>query len=266
MILDNDDAITPDALEKLYLTAKDFDADVVACEKFYNIPNQDFNNAEALAEIQPYSYQRGGFVSAPTLITADIAERVQDCAQGKFLWNIWSKLIRRDFIMQNDLRFTDNFIQDMIFTCCLVFGAEKFVRVPYVVNRYRVLENSLSHKNISLDKHIDKCLRALRTGFEYMDNFLSDRPFFRQRPDIKYIALNIFINECFGYFIRDYVKIPVPVLENVLRQKLAHENFSSALTAVILNSANIFNLQFIISQQRIAALEGEIRRLKGQAQ
>ena len=265
LVLDNDDAITPDAIEKLYSAAKKFDADVVACEKYYSIPNQDFYNAETLAKIQPYSYQRGGFVNEPTLITDNFALRVQDCFQHRFMWNIWSKLIRRDFVIENELRFTDNFIQDMIFTCCLVFSAERFVRVPYVVNRYRVLEDSLSHRSDSLEIQIDRYLRALKTGFEYVDKFLDDRPFFRQRPDIKYFALNFLLCGCFECFMRVYGKIPVPVLENVLRQKLAHENFSSALTAVILNNANIFNLQLKIAKQRIAALENEIRRLKGQA-
>ncbi|MBR1807746.1 MAG: glycosyltransferase family 2 protein [Selenomonadaceae bacterium] len=88
LILDNDDAITPDAIEKLYTTAKDFDADVVACEKYYQVPTQFFNDAEVLAKIQPYSYQRGGFVDKPTLIEFDVAKRVVDCTQKRFLWNI----------------------------------------------------------------------------------------------------------------------------------------------------------------------------------
>lgn len=263
LILDNDDTITPDALEKLYSTAKEFDADVVACEKYYKVPAHFFNNAEVLAKIQPHSYQKGGFVDKPTLLENDPSKRVVDCVQRKFLWNIWSKLIRRDVVIRNDLHFTDNLIQDMIFTCCLIFTAEKIVRVPYVVNRYRVIEDSLSHKTDSLNEYLNNYFRALRTGFEYLDGFLSVRPFFQQHPEIKCMALNNIVNECFSYFAKVYYgNVPGHLLEGFFRQKVAAENFSPALSAALLNNANIFYAQFKLTQRRIIELENEIRQLK----
>ena len=45
-ILDNDDAITPTAFEKLYFVAKNFDADVVACEKYFPVPEKFWNDAD----------------------------------------------------------------------------------------------------------------------------------------------------------------------------------------------------------------------------
>ena len=262
LILDNDDTITPDALEKLYATAKDFDADVVACEKFYQIPTKFFNDAEVLAKIQPYSYQRGGFVDKPTLIEYDVTQRVVACTQKQFLWNIWSKLIRRDCVIRNDLHFTENLIQDMIFTCCLVFTAERLVRVPYVVNRYRLIEDSLSHKSDTLTNYLRKHLRALRTSFEYMDNFLSARPFFRQHPEVKYAALDLCVSECMWYFMKAYGRFQFYAYDRFFRQELAKEDFSPALTAVILNKASVYRFRINLLYRRIAELQAEIRQLK----
>lgn len=45
-LLDNDDAITPTAFEKLYFVAKNFDADVVACEKYFPVPEKFWNDAD----------------------------------------------------------------------------------------------------------------------------------------------------------------------------------------------------------------------------
>ena len=273
LILDDDDVITSDALEKLYYTAKDFDADVVACEKFYNIPEKIWYDEEALSQIQPHSYQRGGFVDKPTLIEPDLSQRIIDCTNIRFLWNIWSKLIRRDFIVKNDLYFTDNLIQDMIFTCCLIFTAERYVRVPYVINYYRLIEDSLSHKDDSIYNYLSKYLRALNKGFDYMDKFLSSKPIFQQQLYLKYEALNICAAECMEYFVKIYEKVPVYLIYEAFKQELAKENFSPSLTAFILNNANLYALQWSQTQEqfkefaaqaqrRIVELEAEVNRLK----
>lgn len=169
-------------------------------------------------------------------------------------------MIRRDFVIKNDLHFTDNLIQDQIFTCCLLFAQAKFVRVPYIVNLYRLVDDSLSHKTETPEDYLKKYLRTLRTGFEYMDNFLSARPFFQQHTEIKFVALDICVQECLGYFTKAYGQIPLHVFEEIYRRELTSENFSPALTAAILNRANIF--RFKLAQQRIAELENEIRQLK----
>ena len=106
LILDDDDAVTFDALEKLYSTAKAFDADVVSCEKYYEIPTQFFNDAEYVPKIAGCESQ----TVAPTLLESDPSKRLSDFVQRKFLWNLWSKLIRRDFVIKKDLHFTDNFL------------------------------------------------------------------------------------------------------------------------------------------------------------
>lgn len=278
LILDNDDAITPDAIEKLYSTAKNFDADVVACEKYFEVPDKFWNDAEYLRTLKPLEYRRGPFVSKPTLITNDIAKRVQECAQNKFLWNIWSKLIRRDFIIKNELRFTDNFVQDMIFTCCLVFSAKRFVRVPNVINLYRVVEESISHPTDKGLKYFRKYVKALMPAFRHFDSFLSGIDFFSQNPVERYLALETVWNEATEYIVPMYGQIPLHEFDKILREELSEgDNF--ALKAFAFNAANAFYRQLICgrkeasalrdlvgqSQQYIAELEGEIRRLKGQA-
>ncbi|MBR0262196.1 MAG: glycosyltransferase family 2 protein [Selenomonadaceae bacterium] len=53
IFMDSDDAVTPDALEKLYTTAKKFDADVVGCEKYYDVPEQFWYDTEFRKQLKP---------------------------------------------------------------------------------------------------------------------------------------------------------------------------------------------------------------------
>ena len=259
LILDNDDTITQTALSELYSIAKYFNADVVGCEKYYSVPEQLWYNTEFRKQIEPFTYQNGDYVTEPTLLTADFAERVQQCNQRRFLWNIWSKLIRRDFLKKNRIYFVQNMIQDFLFTCCLIYTAERYVRVPNVVNNYRELKDSLSHKSYSHDEYLLKYTHALTTGIRYLDDFLDDHEFFRQHANFKYLALKIYMNEILNYTTGIYYQVPAPLLDGILRKEF-HDGENNALLTLLFSTVNIHRLLLWQSQQRIAKLESELKR------
>ncbi|MBQ7629978.1 MAG: glycosyltransferase family 2 protein [Selenomonadaceae bacterium] len=288
LILDNDDTITPTALYELYPIAKKFNADVVACEKYYNVPEQFWYDAEFRKQLKPFTYQTGVCVTEPTLIIDDFAERVKECFQRRFLWNIWSKLIRRDFLKENRIYFVQNMIQDMLFTCCLIYTAERFVRVPNVINYYREVRDSLSHKKYSYSEYLLKYTRALTTGLRYLDKFLDNYEFFRQHTNIKYLAVQIYIEEALNYTLKIYSQVPASSLDEILRKEFGNDE-DSAIMTLIFSMLNIQYLQRIHTQrqlnqivtqanqqinqfnqfaaqakQRIAELENEIKRLKNE--
>ena len=257
LILDNDDTITPTALEELYPVAKKFNADVVACEKFYQIPDKIWNNAEIRKQIKPYSYQRGGFVTEPTLISDNLSERVRDLYQKKFLWNIWSKLIRRDFLTENRIHFNQNMIQDVVFGCCLLFTAKRYVRVPNTINYYRWVEDSLSHMQEKPDALFLRYVRTLKSGFNFLDRFLDEQEFFTQNPKEKYIALEVFVREALKYLKKVYAGNPSYMFDNILRQEFSSGD-NSALMAYIFNMENIhrillenFQIQMAQAKKRV---------------
>ena len=218
-IMDNDDTITPDALEKLYTTAKKFDADVVACDKYYWVPEKHWNDVEFRKNLEPHGYQQGGPVSEPTLIPFNIPQRVQDCYDRKFLWELWTKLIRRDFLIENEIHFTKNIIQDFLATCCMAYTAKRFVRVPYAVNFYRIRENSLYHQKREPLQQLKTYLSSLKFGFKYLDEFLSKKEFFQQNPEIKRIALSTYLKEIWELYIQKiYHEISDPDRNRVLKE------------------------------------------------
>ncbi|MBR0062492.1 MAG: glycosyltransferase, partial [Selenomonadaceae bacterium] len=236
LILDHDDAITPDALEKLYVSAKTFNADVVTCEYFYLVPEKSWNDAEFRKNLKPHSYKEGDFVSEPTLMPFDVAERVRSCYEREFLWPLWSKFIRREFLIESKIRFTNNIIQDFLATCCMIYTARRFLRVPYVVNLWRMRDASLSNQKREPLKKFQKYLRALTVGIEYLDGFLSGIEFFQKNPEQRNIALKTYAREVMKYYVQGiYKDVPLSERYETLRKEFAGSS-NAALTEVCFNT------------------------------
>ena len=237
LIIDNDDTITPTALEELYPIAEKFEADFVLCEKFYKIPDKHWRNMELRKQLEPVSYQRGIFVDKPTLISIDVAERVKECHRRRFLHPLWTKLIRRDFIIENNIKFVGNLIQDVLATLCLVYCAKRYVRVPNVIYQYRRIGDSLSHVRDESLKHFRKYIRALTEGFDYLNDFLNQRKFFQKNLAMKYLALENYTRVPLNHLNSIYLSTPIYELDEILREELSNRN-SVAFSAFIFNAMN----------------------------
>ncbi len=253
-LLDNDDTITPTAFEELYFVAKKFDADVVACEKYFSVPEKFWNDDDFRKKLRPTSYPSIDFVSEPTLIPFDVPERVRFCFNRKILWTLWSKLIRRDFIFENEFIFANNLMQDMLATCCLVYSAERFVRVPNVINFYRERDDSLWHKVDEPKKFFEKYIRALTTGFNHLDKFLNGREFFKQNPEMKRFALETYVREISAYLKKIYETVPAHELDEILQKEFSKTS-CAALLAFVFSSMSIYRLKLSENLRRTQELE-----------
>ena len=262
LIIDNDDAITPTALEELYTVAKKFDADVVACERYYKVPEQFWNDAEFRKNLQPISRPAIEFVDEPSLLTDDILERLNLCNVKYFLWPTWAKLIRRDFIFENELCFADTITDDMIFTICSLCTAEKFVLVPSVVNYYRMRAGSISHDEKLNEKFFRKYVRAFATGFRYFDKFLNEREMFRGNSQVKYTILEILWNELlWAHLSHVYEQVEPYKLDKALMEELSADD-NLALAAFTFNKAADYWLQLNKAHKHIASIKDVLERLK----
>ena len=266
--MDNDDALTPTALEELFDVAKDFDADVVACEKFYCVPQEFWHDAEFRNTLKPDSYKQGSFVSSPTLLSDDLSERTNDYNQVKFLWPVWTKFIKRDFLAENQIRFEPSIVSDLIFTTCLIFSAKRWLRVPNAFYYWRMRTDSLSNGKKDLGKYLSAYSRALTTGFSCLDKFLADIEFFRQNPSAKYIVLKTYADHILqGYFSEIYSQILDAELYETLAtfDELFRKEFSGgevALTAYLFNMLNACRVEDLRLQKRVEDLEKTAREDK----
>ena len=259
--MDDDDAIVPDALEILYGFAKNFNADVVQCEKCYEVPEEHWNDAEFIKSLKPSCYPAGEriFVKAPSILTDDIAKRSLEFSQKWLTWNVWLQLIRRDFILKNEIRFGDFLREDMLFVICEICTAKRYVVIPNVLYHYRKREDSALHTKPDILELIKTEINSFKYGIQYLEEFFSQSELFSQRPDLKYTLFDMFAQEILTRLNALYAQIPPHEIDEILRHEFGDNR--DALTPFMFSAMNSYRLQLLQSFGRIAALENEIRRL-----
>ncbi len=235
--LDADDLITKTAFEELYKIAEDFQADVVHCEQRYDF----FDSTKDFSKLKPKTFQRGKLVTKPTLETDDITKRISDFHEVRYLWYAWNKLIRREFLTENHIENPEvTNIEDMLFTCYLVACADRYVRVPNIVNFYRKRPGSITFERLEAEKHVRRWLRALINGFDHAEKFFNGRKFFRENPIVKFLALDSFINYCTNYFKEIYTNYSPVEFDEIIREEFANAKNPLGLHAFIFAMMNVY--------------------------
>ena len=175
MLIDSDDYISEDCIEKLYNQAVKHQVDVVYGSVLpVDIDGnpidigQDFLN-------QPYLVLRGEDCLA-NYANKDVHPTLRD-----FIWNI---LFKHDFIEKNHIRFKQaRFNDDMICSCDMIPLVKSAVIIPDHTYYYVIRDNSLSNyqhrKEIKLDE-IEEFIRI----YTYLKNKcleLKNKPYFETR-------------------------------------------------------------------------------------
>ena len=233
--LDSDDLLSETALEELYNVAEKFDADVVHSEKYIVF------DENRVAEVQ--SIQTGEFVIEPTLETFDTGERVESFTQKRFLWWACNKLFRRKFLRDNKIVFPAiKTFEDFVFVFECLVAAKNYVRVPFVSYYYRLRNDSLSHEAVDGVRFMDNIIGVIKST----DDFMSNRKFFIDNPQYKYMLVDFFMQERLDIYSQSFISSKYNVGE--VYNFLCKEIFSRrpqdtvALTAYLFVTANILKL------------------------
>ncbi len=266
--LDNDDLITPTALEELYTLAKKYDADVVYCENNYRI----YADGSGLHK---KDFPGNLLVEKPTFEPENFPERVQRILQGKYRPPQWLKFVRRSLIFEHALFFPNTRpSDDDIWTYALVFYARKFLRVPNLTHIYRLTEDSIMRKKKTPQQEIKFWLNPVFFGLKSLDNFLGKLEFFQTNPQYRYALLERFLNIEFYCTWRNNAQFPAFAVYETIKQNFGenfgeHDALISALcTAFIVQQKNLYishqnyNQFAAQAQGRIAELEKRDRENK----
>ena len=211
--LDADDMITPTALEELYALAKDYKADVVYCERYYNADEDGTN-------IRVHTYQKGTLADTPTFESEDFKEKVQGIMDNRYLTVPWNKLVRRKPVIKNRLFFPDvRPSEDNIWNQSLLFCTKKFLRVPNVTYIYRLTENSMVRRERSPQQKINFWLNPVLLGLKSLDKFLKRHKFFKENPSYRFELLNKFINTRFTWTLNASKELADDVIYSTLKEE-----------------------------------------------
>ena len=191
--MDSDDTFTPTALEEMYTLAKNYNADVVYCEKYYmstGVGDEYVKNIRLADE----KMQQPPFVDKPTFISDNLADRLDDLFKERFWVTPWQRLVSRRLLVENEITFPEIIGSDDAVWCFLVLCcAKKFLRVPnacYVRRMYNESFTQSSKK--SPNKHIRQWMDITIRGLKFVNNFMDKFKFFRENLNYRYKVLSMF--------------------------------------------------------------------------
>ena len=265
--MDVDDLITPTALEELYTLAKNFDADVVYCERYFMSEGfgQEFIDNIHLADSR---IQQPPFVDKPTFESDNLSERIKNILKGKFWVTPWLRLVSREMLAENMVTFpeiigSDDVIWSFEVLCC----AKKFLRVPNLCYVRRMYDDSFTRKNKPANKHIHQWMDQTIRGLKFTNDFMNKFEFFQKNLDYRYAILDLFSGisfnsiffvcanltqeEVYEIFLKEFSK---DLGENavLVAYLCSHINYLQKISYTNQQRFNEFASQ---AQQRIADLE-----------
>ena len=138
IFIDSDDYIDTDYCEKLYNTAKKYDADIVV--------------TNLLKHKKRYNRYNVFFKSIKEAI--DLSDKINICKDNKQrFFNATNKIFRNDFLKYNKILFQVGcYFEDVMFTVKSIFLANKIVSCPEVAYHYMENPSSIVKSKNSVEK------------------------------------------------------------------------------------------------------------------
>ena len=241
----------------MYNAAKQTNADVVHSERFF-LPTGTGDQINAKTKMIIQSYQVGPLVNKITVETENIAQRVVDFCQRKYMWNIWGKLFRRDFLVENRIEFAPaRSVEDMVFMFSALVCAKTYVRIPDVFYVYRQNPESVTHSALNVEQQLKRFVSSLSRGVKALDKFLSKQKFFIEHPEFKMMSIHFLIELHMLGESRVYSQFPPHMLEPLLKKEFANEAGcdDEILMTHLFSLLNVMRLQLMQSQKNLNDLK-----------
>ena len=256
--MDSDDFLDSNALEDFYKVAEEFNADVVHAKRYFEYKEI---GGKFISE---FSFS-DSVTRQPTLETSDISQRMSNFIEKKYHSMIWGKFFRREFLMENDIKFPALTIsEDFIFSFMCLACAKNYVQIPFIGYHYRKRVGSVSNSSATTVK----ASLNLLEGVYVLDTFMKRQNFFIENPKYQYLVLDIF-NQMFSDLIVKHIFFTKNLEPEEIYNFYSKEIFSLnpqkniPLTAYLFVSTNIYKM--LVNQQaaEIAELKKIIAELKG---
>ncbi len=140
--IDNDDAIIPTALEKIYNATKaEQGVDVIHCLGSYRTSQDNANLIEISKLTLKWDDREEGFLDE------DVVLRLSDNWVKKRIWiATWINIYNRDFLVKHNMRFLDCLVEDMSISFEALCYAKKYLMFREAIYIWRQRSNSLSNK------------------------------------------------------------------------------------------------------------------------
>lgn len=271
--LDSDDLYTKTALAEQVTLAEKFSADVIHMNDTFRLfggkamPIDDPRMTDFAALTDPANHSftdwrrpslpRPKPVDAPTPMSANLAERVKIWLEWKYRWVPYSTFCRREFLIENQIFFSDITTGEDVPFCfeCMCL-AKTCVQVPNVVYIIRPRAGSTSREDLSSEfaKHFRNRVSAFNAVFNEFERIMDKIKFFTERKDYRYAVLNWVAAQRIPFAFQNiYAQVPAFKLNDFIKAEFNPDDAS--LIAYLFNAVNVNRLQLASLQQELYALK-----------
>lgn len=254
--MDSDDLFTKTALEYMYKPAKEFNADVIYCGKYYS-----YNDKNKETRV----HSDGVAMNKITLELNKQLEHLTLYASDKYFWAPWTKFVRRNWAVENNILFQRlPRAQDFLWTLKIFTYAERFVRIPTPIYLYRNSPSSITRSERSDSDMMNFWISPVIKGLKEIGDFMNSVEILKQNPPLRYAIIDFFATVHIG---RDFLKLslkfpPEKIYEN-FKQEFGEElGNEDVLVSYFCTRSNSLLKASLKLRQRIVELENEINRLK----
>ena len=256
--VDNDDLLTPTALEILYTAAENYRADVVHTHGYMIFSDNPPKIIPAPEEIS----LKPSVLSKPVFEPQEPEKRITHFCKSLIAVEGWKKFVRRDLLVENDIKFQEDIkaSQDINWTIEVIFYANRYLRIPNAVYIRRHRPDSVSQTRREGVKSIEWRGHLLVKSVEFLCKFFRREKFFSDNPQYAWLILDWIERRYARNFGRALLKIPPHNAQKVLSEFFSADFGEHAdLIAYLSTSANVSRLKIKWLEERIANLERQLK-------
>ncbi len=241
---DSDDILRPSALEELFFYTSDEEIDLIHSEKSYVpiIKNSagKYEDTEIINDKTEFRNLASMTYDKPTFETNSIEKRIHIFCQKKIWSAVWRNLIKRDLIVENNLKFIDTKIyEDDLFTFQCFVCAKKILHIPNNFYIYRMRKNSVSHDS-AVNKFAER-ISIITKIYKALNEFMEDKTIFEKKPNLKY--------EIFDSFSQKIINSKITMTE--LKEILIDCDENLEFTMYLFDMMNYYRREFHKSQAEL---------------
>ena len=234
--MDADDLIIDGALEAFVDAAESSQAEVVYAESGYTCGAEPIPQEVVDVTWNPPEFAE----SEPIFEPENLLERLEKFSRRGIAWTPWTKFVRRDFLIDNQIEFPPmRTSDDFVWTVKVLCAAKKILRIPLKLYIYREVENSVTRrKNHSAEENMHFWSGSFIDGVTYLSEFMTA---FELQPEARLLVLSVFANVHLGQMAAAYRNLqPHEICEIFLREFSRLETLRPDVAAYLLLLVNIF--------------------------
>ena len=256
--IDADDFIANNALEVLYTSAKNFDADVVYTGSRYRYTVK--SGTELTTDRIGRELKKSGFADKPTLIENDPHQNLQELlVKAKLYWTPWTKFVKRNFLAENEISFCEIISgAALVWTIELFAHAKRFLRIPNAIYYWRkdaVGTANPKYKGVKGKIFLNcSAILAIKDTLSALSNKLEA---FKENPEYVRLAFNLFFEEKFNRITKAALKLKPEQVYEVLR--LQFEDDSDLTIPLFFSILDSQQKELLAAQNRISELETKLK-------